>query len=315
LDELGRVAEMRRVGVSFRSADFQFSETTGAGGRGRAGAAPHTTGSPADAEVSKARQVLEEFTRTAGAALQQWRYDPPARGPLSFDVTFVFRPDGEVTALQSTGSALASAATKPSPEWAKGALRVGGNIRPPTKILDVRPVYPPAAQAARVSGMVILEILIGPDGSVQNASILRSVPLLDEAATDAVMQWRFTPTLLNGQPTPIVMTVTVNFTLQGGMRGRRPDDNLQPKPRSDWPAVIKDVKPRYPPEAMQSGLQGTVEVEATIGTDGKVSAARVIRSIPVFDDAALDAVRQWLFTPPKEPKTVTIELSFSLPRG
>jgi len=75
-------------------------------------------------------------------------------------------------------------------------------------------VYPPIAQSARVQGVVILEATIGPDGRVQNAKILRSVPLLDAAALEAVQQWEYTPTLLNGEPVPVIMTVTVNFTLQ-----------------------------------------------------------------------------------------------------
>jgi len=59
-----------------------------------------------------------------------------------------------------------------------------------------------------------LEITIGPDGKVSDARVLRSIPLLDQAALDAVRQWVFTPTLLNGVPVPVIMTVTVNFTLQ-----------------------------------------------------------------------------------------------------
>jgi protein TonB len=64
-----------------------------------------------------------------------------------------------------------------------------------------------------VQGVVILEAVIGEDGTVQNVRVLRSKPLLDDAAVEAVRQWRFTPTLLNGQPVPVVMTVTVAFTL------------------------------------------------------------------------------------------------------
>jgi len=94
------------------------------------------------------------------------------------------------------------------------AVRVGGKIRPPTKIKNVTPVYPAAAKSANVAGMVIIEATIGGDGKVIAAKVLRSVPMLDEAALDAVRQWEFTPTLLNGAPVPIVMTVTVNFKLQ-----------------------------------------------------------------------------------------------------
>jgi periplasmic protein TonB len=61
---------------------------------------------------------------------------------------------------------------------------------------------------------VIIEATIGPSGKVTDAKVLRSIPLLDNAALEAVRQWEFTPTLLNGVPVPVIMTVTVQFTLQ-----------------------------------------------------------------------------------------------------
>lgn len=93
-------------------------------------------------------------------------------------------------------------------------IRVGGAIKQPAKIKDVKPMYPPDAQGANIQGVVIIETIIDTDGTVADARILRSIPMLDEAALNAVRQWRFTPTELNGDPTAIIMTVTVNFTLQ-----------------------------------------------------------------------------------------------------
>lgn len=103
--------------------------------------------------------------------------------------------------------------TPPPPPPRQDPVRVGGAIRQPQKIREVAPVYPAIAQAARVQGIVIIEATIGADGHVINARILRSVPLLDEAALEAVRQWQYTPTLLNGVPVPVIMTVTVQFTL------------------------------------------------------------------------------------------------------
>ena len=94
------------------------------------------------------------------------------------------------------------------------AVRVGGKVRPPTKIKDATPVYPAAAKSAKIAGVVIIEATIGGDGKVIDAKVLRSVPMLDQAALDAVRQWEYTPTLLNGAPVPVVMTVTINFKLQ-----------------------------------------------------------------------------------------------------
>jgi protein TonB len=102
----------------------------------------------------------------------------------------------------------------PPPPAVTQPLPVGGRIREPARVRHVPPVYPAIAQQARVEGVVIIEAIIGVDGRVQQARVLRSKPLLDEAALAAVRQWIFTPTLLNGNPVPVIMTVTVNFTLR-----------------------------------------------------------------------------------------------------
>jgi protein TonB len=91
-------------------------------------------------------------------------------------------------------------------------VRVGGNIKAPTRIKDVAAIYPEEAQAARVSGFVMLELTIGIDGRVVDRRVLRSTPMLDQAALDAASQWEFTPTYLNGEPVPVIMTATLNFT-------------------------------------------------------------------------------------------------------
>jgi protein TonB len=101
----------------------------------------------------------------------------------------------------------------PNPAPTRQAVRVGGNIQPPRKVKDVRPVYPSIAIQARKEGPVILEATIDITGKVTGVRVLRSQPLLDQAAIDAVRQWEFTPTLLNGEPTAVIMNVTVNFQL------------------------------------------------------------------------------------------------------
>ena len=93
------------------------------------------------------------------------------------------------------------------------AVRVGGQIKEPKKVHNVSPSYPDIAKQARVQGIVILECIISPQGKVSDVKVLRGIPLLDQAAIDAVKQWVYTPTLLNGVPVPVIMTVTVNFKL------------------------------------------------------------------------------------------------------
>jgi TonB family protein len=111
-----------------------------------------------------------------------------------------------VAAKARADAAAARARAKVAP------VRVGGQIKPPTKVKDVKPVYPAIAQTARVTGSVTIEATIGEDGKVSDAKVVRSVPLLDQAALDAVRQWEYMPTLLNGVPVPVLTTITVNFT-------------------------------------------------------------------------------------------------------
>ena len=92
-------------------------------------------------------------------------------------------------------------------------VRVGGNVKAPTKTKDVQPVYPDEAREARVQGVVILEVTVDAAGLVGDARVLRSIPLLDAAALEAVQQWEFEPTVLSGRPVSVIMTVTVNFAL------------------------------------------------------------------------------------------------------
>jgi TonB family protein len=102
----------------------------------------------------------------------------------------------------------------PPPPSQTTPQRVGGVIKEPKKIRHVPPAYPSMAQQAHIEGIVIIEAIIGVDGRVKEARVLRSKPLLEQAALDAVRQWEFTPTTLNGVPVPVIMTVTVNFTLK-----------------------------------------------------------------------------------------------------
>src|SRR5258708_17725213 len=93
------------------------------------------------------------------------------------------------------------------------AVRVGGQIKEPKKLKNVPPVYPDIAKQARVQGVVILECTISPQGQVTDVKVLRGIPLLDASSIEAAKKSVHTPTLLNGVPVPVIMTVTVNFRL------------------------------------------------------------------------------------------------------
>ena len=114
----------------------------------------------------------------------------------------------------SFGLEIVGVAPPPAPPQHQGPIHLHSGMQAPSKVVDVAPQYPPLARAAHVEGVVILEAVIDADGSVTSVKVLRSIPLLDEAAVSAVRGWRFTPARLNGQAVPVVMTVTLNFTLQ-----------------------------------------------------------------------------------------------------
>jgi TonB family protein len=114
-------------------------------------------------------------------------------------------------AAAAAAAAKAKANAEMREKLATTAVRVGGSIRNPTKVKDVTPVYPAIAKSARVGGTVQVEATIGPDGKVADARVVKSVPLLDQAALDAVTQWEYAPTRVKGVAVPVIITVAINF--------------------------------------------------------------------------------------------------------
>jgi TonB family protein len=98
-------------------------------------------------------------------------------------------------------------------EFAQEPLPVGGAVKPPVKIVDARPVYPELAKQTRAQGMVEIEIIVGPSGDVEQARVMKSVPLLDRAAVDAVKKWKYAPTIVNGVAVPVKLSVGLSFAM------------------------------------------------------------------------------------------------------
>ncbi len=93
-------------------------------------------------------------------------------------------------------------------------VRRGGNVQAANLIHQVNPIYPPLARQARVQGVVVMEAVISKEGSIESLRVITGHPLLNQAALDAVKQWKYRPTLLNGDPVEVITTVTVTFSLQ-----------------------------------------------------------------------------------------------------
>jgi protein TonB len=110
--------------------------------------------------------------------------------------------EGPVGSVGSSGTA------------SSGPLRPGNTLAPPRKIKDVKPSYPQISLASQARGTVVIEITIGTDGKVRDARVIHSVPHMDQAALEAVRQWEYEPTRVNGTLVALTMTVVVNFAVQ-----------------------------------------------------------------------------------------------------
>ena len=201
LDDVGRVAEARAVSMTVDLPGLSLeASAVDLGARGTRTIEGVGKGA-STLDAADGRQKIEALIESAVTSVRQWRYDPPFEAPLTFTVQVRYAKGPEIMAFK--------------PRQEGDALRVGGEIKPPKKIKDVKPVYPPIAREAGVAGVVIIEVRIGTDGRIEEGHVLKSIPLLDEAALDAVKQWQFEPTLMNGAPVPLMMTVTINFYPDG----------------------------------------------------------------------------------------------------
>jgi len=171
-------------------------------------APPRPSSAHVPAVSPNAAPVVAPNAITGETGLESVRSAPPAPGdPVGVE-------PGVSSGLGDFIPGARVAAPPPPPPAPKAPIRLHSGMQAPRKIDAVDPVYPAIARSARVEGVVILETVLDANGRVESVRVLRSIPLLDQAAVDAVRQWRFTPALLNGMPVPVVMTVTVNFTLR-----------------------------------------------------------------------------------------------------
>jgi len=252
----------------------------------------------------KVLRSIPELDQAAVDAVKQWVYEPMVidgkpRGVV-FTITCRFSLDNE-----RMGKAFEGGVTGTDQ---KPAVRAVGDIKPPKLIKKVEPIYPEIAKQAAIEGVVILEAITDIYGRVVNTNVLRSIPLLNQAAIDAVTQWVYEPMIFDGEPRGVIFTVTCTFKLAEPVRAT---GDIKP------PKLIKKVDPFYPESARKAEIEGTVILEATTDEYGRVKKTRVLRSIPELDQAAMDAVKQWVYEPiiiDKKPRGVifTVTVVFKL---
>lgn len=252
--------------------------------------------------------------RAAAAAVKSWRFRPSG-AELTTIVGINFRRPGGVRPGQSFWQSPAESDP------------VGREVKGLRKTEDAYAVYPSGFVPARNQPGVLVEMTIDADGNSIDAVPLEPVSELTAPALDAALRWRFDakPGVARRK-----VKVSVPFVVAASFgppreewRATRPEmfvDSrgfFQPAQNTVLPKPINQGKPRYTSEALQRHQQGLVLLEALVGVDGMVEAARVTRSLPLLDREALACVRQWTFTPmlvdgQPTPTVVTLELKFTL---
>jgi TonB family protein len=177
----------------------------------------------------------------------------PSAFALAIFVATAALAQGQTSSRQGTPTSQSSAPelssqTSPDAET-RGSVRVGGNVAQASLMYQVAPVYPALAKSAHVSGTVLLHCIIGPNGTVQNLQYVSGPPLLMKAAMDAVRQWRYKPTLINGKAVQVDTTVSVVFTL-GGSPPSEASQGLKEKPVD-----------RYKPNGYVNDFAGIIDSE------------------------------------------------------
>jgi TonB family protein len=208
----------------------------------------------------------------------------------------------------SFGFVMAPAAPDNQPQVGP-TFRVGADVTPPGLIDTTEAWYPDAARNAGIAGLVVIEGVVRGDGSLGNLKVTESLDTLyglDSRALDAVKQWLFVPGRWHGQPVSVATMFVVEFGPRVsnapppaagafGKNAHRPRES-----NAVAPAVLRRVTGLYVPEAMRARMTGDVRIEAVVGTDGRVSEARVMTPLDSnfgLDEVALQAARRWLFTP------------------
>ncbi|MGA2261953.1 MAG: TonB family protein [Acidobacteriota bacterium] len=280
---------------------------------------------------------------------------PPAAAPATLNPPVPAPTTASTPAPAPKPASTSVPAANPAPKaQQQEPIRVGGNVQAPKLIYRVEPVYPELAIRAQVEQVVVLEVLVDEQGNVANVRVVRGHPLLDQAAIDAVKQWRYSPTLLNGQAVRILANVEVPFGsattsaavsqrgVIGEVAGGIPSGVASgiiggaPSVQSINPAVqapkrepvrvggsvqetkiLKRVEPVYPELAKRARVEQIVVLEVTVNEEGFVSNVRVIRGHPLLDQAATDAVKQWVYSPTllngePVPVVATVTVIFSL---
>jgi len=165
----------------------------------------------------------------------------------------------------------------------------------PKRTKTVPPEYPLEAQGQGIRGIVILELVVDPQGKVTSVNVIRSVPGLDEAAMEAARQWEYEITRVGGKPVSVRLTVPITFAM------RLPEMSRE----QGIPELRQGVAPPFP-AGERNGADVTAEV--TVDSEGQITEARVLKGDAPWSDSMIRALRTWRFASPGENVTVSFRV-------
>jgi TonB family protein len=205
----------------------------------------------------------------------------------------------------------------PQPESAK-PVRVSAGAMAGQVLSRVNPIYPPDTKAAHVEGAVVLHAVISKTGEVRDLNVVSGPAELRTSAIDAIHQWIYKPYLLNGQPTEVETTITVNYKLDDPRDSQSQDDESASGivPRKigggvSAPVLIYSAVPEYTEQAKKDKVDGTVLVNFWVDEQGMTKHVHVRRGVgDGLDEKAVEAVNQYRFKPAmKGGKPVLVEMN------
>jgi TonB family protein len=179
----------------------------------------------------------------------------------------------------------------------------GVDVPAPKRTKSVHPHYPPEAQALGMRGIVILELLVGPEGKVVSARVTRSVPPFDDAALSAAREWEYEVTKVEGKPVSVILTVPIEFKIRLPEMAR--EDGI--------PELRQGVVPAFPAGAGPE--TATVTAEVTLEPDGHVAEARIKSGESPWAESVIQALRTWRFSPVDGPGGLAFEVKAEFASG
>ena len=256
-------------------------------------------------------EICRGFFDATAVAVRQWKYDRPVQAPLQFYVIVAFRPGSQPSIMHSAQSLPIDA----SPHFAGAALSAIYSNPPPVTQDSLRQRIAELDAVLEALSRARNGLPAGSDSSALDRGVLRLNAEISQERTRLEAMIKRTETAATVTVVPVPSSPfdgRPQLAAPSGNPVYRAGNNRIPSPR-----LVRQVPPSYTAEAMAARVEGMVIMEALVDEQGRVPSARVIRSIPLLDQAALDAAKQWEFTPTllngvPVPVLVQIQMRFDM---